>query len=200
MKNYIWKYRIVLGLLVILLMQVPFVALKLTTADRDFVDILIETAQILISSGLVGYLFSKVFESFLENRMYGGFRRNWKEVRVMYSDGVFKGMGETYPRDPTLLIQPPSFVDPRPESPRFTDEDSLVAQNLGGRSYVITAPIMHGPMSVSFNTGYVNQSVAEENTLVTGKWSDLQLMQIGPSGHRITRVGFPDTLITLGRA
>ena len=200
MKNYIWKNRIVLGLLVILLVQLPFVALKLTISDQKSVYALVEAAHILLSSGLAGYLFSKTFESFLENRLYGGFRRNWKEVRVMYSDGFYKGMGEAYPREPTLLIQPPSFDISGSDSPRYTDKDSLVAQSLNGRSYVITAPIVHGPMSVSFNTGYVGQPVAGEDTSVTGKWSDLQLIQIGPSGCRITRVGFPDTLITLGKA
>lgn len=120
MKNYAWKHRITLGLLVILLVQVPFVLFKLTTApaDRDSIDVFVEVMHILISSGLAGYLFSKTFESFLENNLYGGFlRRNWKEVRVMYSDDVHKGMGEAYPREPTLLIQPPVL--------RITDSNPL---------------------------------------------------------------------------
>lgn len=203
MKNWAWKYRIGLALLVILLAQIPFVVFKITTSDaaeRDFVSAFVETAQILLSSGLAVYLFSKAFESLLENWLYGNFRRNWKEVRVMYSDGFGKGMGEEYPRDPTLLLQPPVFDDSTPESPRRTDSDSLVAQRLDGKSYVITAPIVHGPVEVSFNTGYVGQSAAGENTMVTGKWSDLQLMQVGPSGHRLTRVGFPDTLVRTGTA
>ena len=49
-----------------------------------------------------------------------------------------------------------------------------------------------------FNTGYVGQPGADVNTRATGKWSDLQLMQVGPSRHKVTRVGFPDTLVLVG--
>lgn len=202
MKNRVWNYRIGLALLVMLLAQVPFVVFKITTADaaqRDLVLAIVETAQILLSSGLAVYLFSKAFELLLENWLYGKFRSNWKEVRVMYSDGFGKGTGEEYPRDPTLLLQPPVFGNPRPASPRGTDGDSLVAQSLDGKRHVITAPIVHGPVQVSFNTGYVGQSAVGEDTVVTGKWSDLQLMQVGLSGHRVTRVGFPDTLMETGQ-
>ena len=200
MKNFMWKYRIVLGLLVILLVQVLFVAVKLKTPDQKSVYAFVEAAHILLTSGLAGYLFSKTFESFLEKSLYGGFRRNWKEVRVIYSDDVFKGMGEAYPREPTLLIQPPVSEHFRSDSSRYTDENPLVAQSTDGRSHVITAPIIHGPMSVSFNTGYVGQPAADEDTLVTGKWSDLQLMQVGPSGSTVNMIGFPDTLVKSGRA
>ena len=203
MKNWVWKYRIGLALLVILSAQVPFVVFKITNADaaeRDLVFAFVETAQILLSSGLAVYLFSKAFESLLENWLYGKFRRNWKEVRIFYSDGFGKGMGMEYPRDPTILIQAPMLDDAVPESPRHTDGEDLVVQSLDGKNHVITAPIIHGPVEVSFNTGYVGQSAVGENTVVTGKWSDLQLMRVGPSGHRVTRVGFPDTLVTTGKA
>lgn len=202
MKNWIWKYRIALGLLVILLVQVPFVVIKLATAteDRNFVDVFVEIFHILISSGLAGYLFSKAFESFLENHLYGEFRRNWKEVRVMYSDFAGKGTGEVYPREPTLLIQAPFFEKFGPDAPWHPEENPLFAGGLDGKSYAITAPTLHGPLEVSFNTGYVGQPAAGQDTLVTGKWSDLQLMQVGPSGFRVIRAGFPDTLVTTGRA
>ena len=101
---------------------------------------------------------------------------------------VVRGRGGT--------IQSP--MGTRPESSRFTDEDSLVAQRLDGKSYVITARHMHGPMSVSFNTGYIGKPTAEENTSVSRKWSDLQLMQVGHPG--IVRVGLPDTLIELRKS
>ena len=45
MTNYMWKHRIVLGLLVILLVQVPFVYLKLTFSDRESVYALVEATQ-----------------------------------------------------------------------------------------------------------------------------------------------------------
>ena len=66
----------------------------------------------------------------------------------------------------------------------------------------VTAPFMHSPVCVSFNTGYVGEPTAGENKWATGKWSDLRLMQVGfpGSGHKLTVVGFPDTLITAARA
>ncbi len=57
---------------------------------------------------------------------------------------------------------------------------------------------MHGPVCVSFNTGYVGES-AGETTVDTGKWSELQLMKVGTPGHRMLRAEFPGTLITLGK-
>lgn len=200
MKDWMWKHRIALALLAILLVQVPFVFIKLTMADREFVGAIAEAAHILVSSGLAGYLFSKAFESFLEDKLYGVFRRNWKEVRVMYSEDVHKGMGDAYPREPTLLIQPSIHESFTPESDQETDRDVLFAQGQDGRHHAITAMTMHGPMSVSFNTGYVGRYSADKDTKVTGKWSELQLMQVGSSKIKITKVGFPDTLIRLGRA
>ena len=179
MKNYIWRHRIVLGLLVILLTQVPFVMFKLRTADRDFVGTLVEAAHILFSSGLAGYLFSKAFESLLGRNLYGGLRRNWQEVRVMYSAGGLKGLGDAYPREPTLLIQPPAFDDTGSKSPESTSKDLLFAQSIDGSNHCITASTVHGPMSISFNTGYVGRPGAGEQTWATGKWSELQLMQAG---------------------
>ena len=195
MKNRIWKYRIEVVFSIILMMQVPFVLIKLTTSARDSIDLIVEALHILISSGLAGFLFSKAFDSLLERWLYGGYlRRNWKEVRVIYSDNVFKGMGDEYPREPTLLIQP-SMLKGRSSDPH-KDENPLIAYSLSGKGYGITARDMHGPMTVSFNTGYVGQPAAGQDTLVTGKWSDLQLMQVDHPG--IVRVGFPDTLIRLG--
>jgi len=197
MKNFVWKHRIVLGLLVILSVQVPFVAFKLTTAEhRDAIGAFVEIAHILLTSGLAGYLFSKAFESWLDKGLYGRLRQNWREVRVMYSDGLGKGTGEAYPREPTLLIQAHPFDDSRAQSREHTAEDPLFARSQDGSSHMITAPLMHSPMSMSFNNGYVGQPAAGESTFVTGKWSELQLMRVGLPGMRLVRAGFPDTLVT----
>ena len=200
MKNFIWKHRIVLGLLVILLVQVPFIVLKLTTPAGNALYALVEIAHVLLTSGLAGYLFSKTFDSLLENSLYGALRRNWNEVRVMYSDGIGKGMGDAYPREPTLLIQAPPFADPERDGRGRTPGDLLVAQGLDGSSHTITAQFTHSPMSISFNNAYVGQPAADETTYATGKWSELQLMRVGPPGHYPTLAGFPDTLVTLGSA
>lgn len=195
MKNRIWKYRIVIGLFAILLVQVIFIVPKIMWLDLKLVYALVEALQILLSSGLAGFLFSKFFESLLENKLYGKFRRNWKEVRVMYSDFAGKGTGDTYPRDPTLLIQAPVFEKFGPDAPQRQDENPLVAQSLDGKMHAITAPILHGPLEVSFNTGYVGKPAVGEDILITGKWSDLQLMQVGPPKFQRIRAGFPDTLV-----
>jgi len=193
MKNFLWKYRIVVGFLALLLVQVPFVVCNLTGA-------IAEAAQILISSGLAGYWFSKTFESVLENKLYGKFRRNWKEVRVMYSDFAGRGAGEYYPREPTLLIQAPIFEEFGPDAPLHMDENPLRALDFDGKNHQITAAKLHGPMSVSFNTGYVGEPADGENTWATGDWSELQLMKVGPPGLEQIRAGFPDTLVMKGRA
>ena len=106
-------------------------------------------------------------------------------------------MGDAYPREPTLLLQTPSL---EPEGPQDKLEGLLLAQDGKGGLRNITAPFVHGPVCLSFNTGYVGQPAEGESTWVTGHWSELQLLQIGPTEFQVTRVGFPDTLITLGRA
>ena len=200
-KNWVWRHRITVGLLVLLVVQTPFVWFKVTTPIQHSGHALVETLHVLVSSGLAGYLFSKAFDSLLEDWLYGRFlRRSWKEFRVVYSDDVFKGMGDAYPRDPTLLIQPPFPQDAGPVHLGDTPGDLLAADSLDGKSRIITAMTMHGPMSVSFNSGYLGEPAVGDNTWVTGKWSDLQLMQVGSSGHKMTRVGFPDTLIEQRKA
>ncbi len=107
-KEMLWRHKTALSLGSILVAQVPFVALRLTTDGVALT--IIEVLHLLLTSGLSVYLFSKAFETFLENRLIGAsLRKHRKEVRVMYSDMPFKGMGEHYPRDPTLLIQPATF-------------------------------------------------------------------------------------------
>ena len=195
MKNYVWRHRIGLVLLLLLVVQGPFIALKLTAGEDDAPRPLVEVTHVLISSGLAAYLFSKRFDSGLERWLYGGLRKQWQEVRVLYSDGPGKGMGDAYPRDPTLLLQTPPFES---EGPHDKGEGVLFAQDSKGGLRNITAPFVHGPVCLSFNTGFVGRPAAGESTWVTGHWSDLQLLQVGD--FRMTRVGFPDTLITLGRA
>lgn len=203
-KNWVWKHRISLTLSAILLLQVPLVYIRIEiagTAQRDWVIASVETGQVLVSSGLLLSLFSKKFESLLEHWLYGRFRRNWKEVRVMYSENnMGQGLGEEYPRDPTLLIQAPIFDDSKPGWPRRAPEDILLARSLDGKDSQITAGTVQGPMAVSFNTGQLRKLVAGEGVYVTGKWSALQLMRVNMWGRPESVVGFPDTLVTVGKA
>ena len=118
----------------------------------------------------------------------------------MYSDGMGQGTGEEYPRDPTLLIQAPVFDDSKFGSRHILRRDVLWEPESEEDRQYVTPVQMEGPMSVSFNTGKLRHELTEEAIYVTGRWSDLQLMQVGMAGHRVTRVGFPDTLIKVGRA
>ena len=197
-KNWIWNHRIWLALLAILLLQAPFVIVKMTIVDateRDLVIPFVETGQILLSSALVVYLVSKKFDSLLEIWLYGTFRRGWKEVRVMYSENMMgKGLGEEYPRDPTLLIQAPVFDDSKFGSYQTLRENILWVPKSKEEGQYMTSVQMKGPMLVSFNAGQLRHQLDNEGIHVTGKWSDLQLMQVG-IGTKFTKVGFPDTLI-----
>ena len=197
MKNFVWRHRIALVLLVLLAVQGPFIALKLAAGEDEAPHPLAEVGHVLISSGLAAYLFSRRFDSTLERYLYGGLREHWKEVRVLYSDGLGRGAGDAYPREPTLLLQSPPF---EPSDSQHVREDLLWARDRFGGWQNITAPFVHGPVCLSFNTGFVGQPAVGENTRVTGRWSELQLMQVGPAEHQVTRVGFPDTLITVGSA
>ena len=187
-----------MGLLFILSIQAPFVYFKLTTSDQHAIEALVEIAHVLFTSGLAAYLFSKTFESLLEKSLYGGLRRDWKEVRVMYSDGLGKGMGNEYPREPTLLIQTPPLMDPGLERHDQRRGDSLIAQGADGKRHVFTARSCTAPCQSSFNNAFVGKPAPGEDTFVTGKWSELQLMQVGTQGHKVTWVGFPDPLMTTG--
>ena len=108
-------------------------------------------------------------------------------------------MGDAYPREPTLLIQAHTFERPGAEDTSYTPEVPLFALSRNGGIRAITAPAMHGPVCMSFNSGFVGRPADGETTWVTGTWSELQIMQVGFPEMKLTRVGFPDTLITLGR-
>ncbi len=198
MQDYLWRHRIVVMLVLLLAVQVPFIVLRLAPPGGGTPHSITEVGHVVVTSGLAAYLFSKRFESWLEHRLYGGLRKQWKEVRVMYSEEMGKGVGEAYPREPTILLQAPDFHLEAPEQER---RGGMPLDREGHSPRPVTAPYMHGPVSVSFNTGYVGEPTAAENTWATGKWSDLRLMQVGfpGSGHMLTVAGFPDTLITLGR-
>ena len=199
MQDYLWRHRIVVVLVLLLAAQVPFIVLILAPLGGGTPHPITEVGHVVVTSGLAAYLFSKRFESWLEHRLYGGLRKQWKEVRVMYSDGVGKGLGKAYPREPTILLQAPVFHVEAPEQER---RGGMPLDREGYSPMPVNAPYMHGPVCMSFNTGYVGEPAAGENTRATGKWSDLRLMQVGfpGSGHMLTVVGFPNTLITVARS
>ena len=171
--EFVWKHRVPLGLFVILALQAPLVWLKPTLDDGGTPKAFVEIAHVLVTSGLLGYLFSKRFEALLRNRLYGFVQKDWQEVSVFYSqDGRARGMGPDYPREPTLLIQ-------RPMWSRFEKADSSVF--VGGV-----------PMGMSFNSGYEGKPVEGEETYLNGKWSELRRINA-----RYGDVGFPDSLYTL---
>ena len=165
--EFIWKYRILLGLSAILVIQTPLILFKLAFLDQRFLETLVEVTHVVLTSGLAVYLFSKAFESFLRARLYQGVQKDWQEVRVVYSQSSpYRGTGEVFPREPTLLIQQPILDRVTPFGP------------LGGRS-----------MGVSFNSAYEGRTLEGETTFLNGRWSELTLLSAKHGW-----VGFPSAL------
>ena len=131
MRERIWKHRAVAGFVSILILQAPFLTLKLTIADEGIPNALVEVFHVLLTSGLAVYLFSRGFETRLQDWLYGSFRHDWKEVKVYYTDLVFRGTGDGYPREPTLLVHAPMW------------------EMMG-----VEHPFANKPMSISFNSAY----------------------------------------------
>ena len=171
----IWKWRVGTALLAILLMQIGYVCFRASIEfSPQLLLVGIETLHVFLSSGLFFYIFSKYYDSLIEKFLYGGFksksfRKNWQEVKVMYSPysdnagTVLRGTGEHYPREPTLLIH---------SSPFKTDKND-------------------GRLLVSFNTAFRGTSGE-----ISGKWSELQPFKAYDFAP-VKRVGFPDTLTSI---
>ncbi len=199
MKELIWKYRKPLVFLALLVIQVPFFFFMPTSAAKDS---FIRVVHVLVSSGLMSFLFSRFADRLIGKMLYKGLRRDWKEVRVIYSEGFARGTGDVYPREPTLLIQEPLLGS----SSRAEEiKGPLFAQDGNGRLHQVSAARLHRPMSLYFNNSCVGKPEEGKEVeseaggrveFATGHWSQLQLMQVGPDEKtQLVSVGFPDTLI-----
>ena len=193
MRNNIWRYRTQLRLLGIILIQIPFLLFKLLGPSLGVAQALTETSQLLATSGLAVYLFTRQFESWLEEQVYGGVRRSWQEVRVYYSRSpTLLGMGSYYPREPTILISPAGLGSK--SGPHMSQP--VIARTQSGGLEGIAAPLLHGPVIVHFNSSFSGEPSEPGAAFENGKWSQMRLMRDGasPPQDGFVVVGFPDTL------
>ena len=177
----LWKWRKVMGLLAMLVLQLGS-AYGLHLAARHGVQNWGIVANVLLTSGLVLYFVSGKYERLVEAIMYGRLRKKWKNVRVMYAEDEhgFRGVGWSYPREPTLLLHAPVM---RYSSPSMGRVEGIPDQ-----------------LAVSFNNAYLGRPDDDKDEEVTGHWSELEVtpVQIGKGSH-MNCVGFPRTLVTRGR-
>ena len=193
MKDLIWKSRTWIMLLGLLFIQIVFFFARKETADHETIKPMVEVINILVTSGLFFSLTSKGFERWMERKIYGGFRKNWREVRVMYSDNVSRGAGPEFPREPTLLIHPPIHSVFSNES---EEKNFLHAYDRKGQSIVFTAIQENDPLLMSFNNSYVG--IAKKGDKKTGKWSEMEIMLSEVmSKTKIVRVGFPQSSLDI---
>ena len=141
--------------------------LKLVVSDQGAWRLVVEVGHVVLTSGLAAYLLSRGFEGYLGRRLYKGLREDWKEVRASYTQRPFRGTGPEYPRDPAILIHEP--VGP------------VTSYHFGTK-----------PMMVGFNNAFVGRLEEGQMQAATGKWSELQPMEI-MGGVKV--VGFPGTEI-----
>lgn len=66
----------------------------------------------------------------------------------------------------------------------------LLALGCDGSRNAITAPVIHGPVSISFNNGYLGPPAAGETTWVTGHWVAMQEVRVGPPDSRSRELVF----------
>ena len=104
----------------------------------------------------------------IDERRYRGIRGDWQEVKVFYckSDFTLMGMGNLYPREPTLLIYANSM---------FNSQDDPTQKTFR-------------PADLYFNDGFVGKPTQEETDFVTGDWGKLTVM----AGMQGIRLGNPD--------
>ena len=196
LKNWVWMHRELLPLAFVLVLQGLFVSVRIIWLDQD-ADQYWVPVNVVVSSTILVVLLSRWFERLLRRWLYGIVREDWQEVRVYYSpESPFKGMGETYPREPTILISRSGFLPPGDEP---VDGNPVRVLNKDGRWERGSAWRLNNPMAVSFNDGYANDSL-EPGLFATGHWTELQLMRQAakddPRGQFLI-VGFPETRITL---
>ena len=156
-KNFLWQYRAAILLVLVLLFQVSWSLFIAGFNWREFIPM-------VATSGFAFLLFSKSFEAYLANLIYGGIRKGWREVRVFHSsEFTGMGLGGLYPREPTILISPNLFAG----------DHSLK------------------PMSVLFNDGFVGTEEEFVNgtpCVSTGNWSTLMRMSHSQVGFPNTRM------------
>ena len=148
--------------------QVTLVALL----KDDFSEFLL-----VVPGALASWLLAVVIVAAVDHRRYGGTRDRWQEVRVFYSPTFTgRGLGEVYPREPTLLLHPAMTWNP--DSKKMQDR----------------------PVEIWFNDGYVAKPENPETPFLNGTWGPLDLIyphpfpdlrQVGVSYTRVLQRAVP---------
>ena len=108
---------------------------------------------LVIPGALASWLLAVVIVAVVEHRRYRGDQDHWQEVRVLYSPTFRgRGLGEVYPREPTLLMHPAMMWDP----------DSKKSQDR--------------PVEIWFNDGYVAEPDDPDSPHLNGTWGPLDLI------------------------
>ena len=126
---------------------------------------------LVVPGALASWLLAVVIVAVVDHRRYKGVRDDWQEVRVFYSPEFRgRGLGEVYPREPTLLLHPAMMW--KPDLKKVHDR----------------------PVEIWFNDGYVGEPDTSAAIFQNGTWGPLDVIYPGPF-HNIRQVGVAHTRI-----
>ena len=112
---------------------------------------------LVVPGALASWLLAVVIVVLVDHRRYRATRDDWKEVRLFYSPTFTgRGLGEVYPREPTLLLHPSIMWNP--DSEKVHDR----------------------PLEIWFNDGYVAEPENPESPFLNGTWGPLDLIYPHP--------------------
>ena len=126
---------------------------------------------LVVPGALASWLLAVAIVAVTDHRRYRGLRDNWQEVRIFHSPTFSgRGLGEVYPREPTLLLHPPMMWEP--DLKKTHDR----------------------PVEIWFNDGYVGAPETPEAPFQNGTWGPLDLIYPGPFPE-VRQVGVAHTRI-----
>lgn len=135
------------------------VAVSTTTVQCILVALLKDDVSeflLVVPGAFASWLLAVVIVALVDHRRYSGLRDHWQEVRVFYAPTFGgRGLGEVYPREPTLLLHPPMGWTP----------DSKAVH-----------PVGHRPVEIWFNDSYVGEPTTPESPFLNGTWGPLGLI------------------------
>ena len=110
---------------------------------------------LVLPGALASWFIAVVILAIVDFRRYRGTRDHWQEVRVFYSPTFRgRGVGNVYPRDPTLLMHTPMIWNPDPNK------------------------VQDRPLEIWFNDGYVGkpEEKAPGSPFHNGTWGPLDVI------------------------
>lgn len=126
---------------------------------------------LVVPGALASWLLAFIIVAIVDLRRYRGLRDDWQEVRMFYSPTFGgRGLGDVYPREPTLLLHPPMMWNP--DLKKTHDR----------------------PVEIWFNDGYVGAPETPTSPFHNGTWGPMDLIYPGPVPS-IRQVGIAHTRI-----